>query len=88
MTASFPAGSSAGRAAVHARSTSAMPLPRRRNCGTRRAVIDSMRPIVGATPPNSVMTLSDVSTWEAFENNTITLISMMPMHAPYTKLSR
>ena len=43
---------------------------------------------MGATPPNSVMTLSDVSTWEAFENSTITLISMTPMHAPYTKLSR
>ena len=73
---------------MHARSTSAMPLPRRTNCGTRRAVIDSMRPTVGATPPNSAMTLSESSTCAAFENSTSTLASMTPMHAPYTKLSR
>ena len=44
--------------------------------------------MMGIALPNRPMTLSDVSTWEAFENSTITLISMTPMHAPYTKLSR
>lgn len=72
----------ADAAAVHAFCVSAMALPRRTNCGTKRMVMEIISASVGVAFPSTHSTLSDETTRAAIENASKTFTSMSPWQRP------
>lgn len=67
---------------MHAFCVSAMALPRRTNCGTKRMVMEIINASVGVAFPSTHSTLSDETTRAAIENASKTFTNMSPWQRP------